>query len=316
MPDTMRGRRIDALAAESGAMPMAVEFMNNLVVGIGCIGVLMFPAGPTRWRLPATIEALHDVPAQSVQGSQQLRGVLYVSGGRSFTIAKGQRFSMVKVYDEGECRIKFENTEYDVSSCPWLDGFRDHQEDVFKVVSGRQGGELPAVATADAVGQNWEQADATTVRLKPAAFADLSPPVRESLERRGCVVPQSYSNKIPHNVVRGRFTSRTELDIAVLCSRNRASSILVFRGGSTAAVTELAQRPDANFLQVVGPGGLVGYSRALAIAEPKYILEHQRQEGSTVTLPDHDGINDIFLEKASVVWYWSGGRWLQLSGAD
>jgi hypothetical protein len=123
-------------------MPVAAKFMNNLIVGTGCIAVLVLPAGPTRWRLPATIEALQDVPAQSVEGSHQLRGVLYVSGGRSFTITKGHRFSMVKVYDEGECRIKFENREYDVSSCPWLDGFRDHQEDVFKVVSGRRGGTL------------------------------------------------------------------------------------------------------------------------------------------------------------------------------
>jgi hypothetical protein len=176
---------------------------------------------------------------------------------------------------------------------------------------------VAAIATAHAGGQNWEQADATTVRLKPAAFVELSPQVRQSLERRGCVVPQSYSNKIPHNVVRGRFTSRTELDIAVLCSTNRASSILVFRGGSTAAVSELAQRPDADFLQVVGPGGLVGYSRALAIADPEYIRAHQRgQKGSTVSPPDHDGINDIFVEKASEIWYWSGERWLQLPGAD
>ena len=40
--------------------------------------------------------------------------------------------------DEGECRIKFEKMEYDVTPCPWLDGSIDHQEDVFKVVSGRQ----------------------------------------------------------------------------------------------------------------------------------------------------------------------------------
>jgi hypothetical protein len=117
---------------------MVVAFMNTFVVGIGCIGMLILPAGQTSWRLPATIEALQDVPAQSVEPPHQLRGVLYVSGGRSFTIAKGQRFLMVRVYGEGECRIKFENREYDVSSCPWLDGFTDHQEDVFKVVSGRR----------------------------------------------------------------------------------------------------------------------------------------------------------------------------------
>jgi hypothetical protein len=117
--------------------------VNKLVVGICSIGVLVVPAGRTEWRLPATIEALRDVPTHSVQPPRQSRGILYVSGKRSFTIRKGQRFLMVKVFDEGECRIKFENREYDVSSCPWLDGFSDHQEDVFKVVSGRRGGKLP-----------------------------------------------------------------------------------------------------------------------------------------------------------------------------
>ena len=42
---------------------------------------------------------------------------------------------MIKIYSEGECRIRFEKKEYDVSSCPWLDGFSDHQTDIFKVIS-------------------------------------------------------------------------------------------------------------------------------------------------------------------------------------
>ena len=39
---------------------------------------------------------------------------------------------MVKIYDEGGCRIEFEKRRYDVSSCPRLDGFTDHQRDVFR----------------------------------------------------------------------------------------------------------------------------------------------------------------------------------------
>jgi hypothetical protein len=95
--------------------------------------------GQTKWGLPATIEALKDVPAEAVETQGQRRGVLYVSGGKPFTIKKGQRFLMVEVYDEGECRIQFHDKQYDVSSCPWMDGFTDHQGDVFRVVAGRQG---------------------------------------------------------------------------------------------------------------------------------------------------------------------------------
>jgi hypothetical protein len=82
-------------------------------------------------------------------------------------------------------------------------------------------------------------------------------------------------------------------------------------------VAELAKRPDADFLQVVASGGVVGYSRFLGVASPRYIQEHHdRAEGPIPSRLDHDGINDIFVGKASVVWYWSGERWLQLAGAD
>ncbi len=89
------------------------------------------------WRLPATIETLADVEARPGEPPAQARGVLYVSGRRTFTIPKGRRFLMTAIAAEGECRIEFETHQYDVSSCPWLDGFADHQVDFFKVVSGR-----------------------------------------------------------------------------------------------------------------------------------------------------------------------------------
>ena len=167
------------------------------------------------------------------------------------------------------------------------------------------------------IGQDWERANAETVRLKPAAFSELPVAVRQELERRGCEVPQTFSNKAPHNIVRGRFTNAAQMDIAVLCSKEWFTAVLVFRGGSTAAVAELARRPDADFLQVVGSGGVVGYSRALGVANPKYIREHSaRYRGPKPPPLDHEGINDIFVEKASVVWYWYDGRWLEIQGAD
>lgn len=168
-----------------------------------------------------------------------------------------------------------------------------------------------------AMGQDWKQADAATVRLKPAGFPDLPAEVRRDLERRGCTVPQSFSTKVPHNVVRGRFTSAAQMDIAVLCSKERVSSILVFRGGSPASVAELARRPDADFLQVVASGGVVGYSRELDAADARFIHDHaDRYQGPKPPPLDHDGIDDGFVGKASVIWYWYGGRWLQLQGAD
>jgi hypothetical protein len=109
-----------------------------ICIALGSLTVHQSTAG---WLLPATIEARQDVPVRLNNTAKQQRGVLYIAGSTSFepfTIKKGQRFQMLAVLREGECRIRFEKNEYLVTSCPWVDGFTDHQTDVFKVVSGRK----------------------------------------------------------------------------------------------------------------------------------------------------------------------------------
>ena len=123
--------------------------------------------------------------------------------------------------------------------------------------------------------QDWEQADRSTRRLLPAVFVDLPAPVRSELERRGCTVPQPFTSTRPANVIKGRFTSANQTDWAVLCSRQRASSILVFRGGA-APVIEIASEPDVNSLQTVDGKGSIGYSRAIAVANRRYIQDHSK----------------------------------------
>jgi hypothetical protein len=124
-------------------------------------------------------------------------------------------------------------------------------------------------------------------------------------------------NGSPHNVVRGRFTSAEQLDTAVLCSTSRASSILVYPSGALVGVRELAQQPDRDYLQIVDVDGVIGFSRSLSVATPQYIRrQHERYGGPTPPALEHDGIDDGFLEKASVVWYWHQERWLRLQGAD
>jgi len=164
---------------------------------------------------------------------------------------------------------------------------------------------------------DFAKADADTVRLPPAAFPDLPAPVRADLERRGCTVPQPFVRRSsPQNVVRGRFLSPVSRDIAVLCSKTKRSAILVYRGGTAPAAAALADLPDANFLQVVDGAGAIGFSRALSAATPQRITHHGAREPPAALSTDHDGIEDAFLEKSSSIWYWSGGKWLELPGAD
>jgi hypothetical protein len=164
--------------------------------------------------------------------------------------------------------------------------------------------------------QDPGRADAAMVRLPPSRMPSLSKGIQRALERRRCRIPQSFADPKPHNVIRGRFTSSSRLDVAVLCSRERVSSILVFRGGSPSSVAEIAKEPDATFAQNVG-GNEVAYSRVLGVASSKYIRQMQAQYGGPrPPRVDHEGIDDAFFDKGSVVWYWSNGRWLQLAGSD
>lgn len=86
-------------------------------------------------RLPLTIEIKQDVQVRNNYEIPEHRGVLYLEDAKTaaFQIKKGQHFQMVRIGKEGSCRIRFENKEYGLRSCPWLDGFRDHQADIFSV---------------------------------------------------------------------------------------------------------------------------------------------------------------------------------------
>jgi len=162
----------------------------------------------------------------------------------------------------------------------------------------------------------WQIADEATLRLKPAAFSQLPVNIVSFLQKRSCTVPQIFGESTPHNVIRGQFARSGQFDWAVLCSRSRVSSILVFWNGSTKSVAEIARSDDKSFLQGIG-GENIGFSRAIDVVDKDYILEHYREYGGRKPPQiKHQGINDAFVEKASSVHYFYRKRWLELQGAD
>jgi hypothetical protein len=61
----------------------------------------------------------------------------------------------------------------------------------------------------------------------------------------------------------------------------------------------------------------LGYSRAISAVGKNHILDYYKAYGGTEPPPiEHQGINDAFAEKASVVRYFYRGKWLELQGAD
>ena len=86
-----------------------------------------------------TIELLQDVEVTQESPVHLSRGKLYLDdrNAKPFRLRQAQRFVMIRKGSEGSCRIRFEDTEYGLSSCPWMEGFTDHQTDIFRVVAGK-----------------------------------------------------------------------------------------------------------------------------------------------------------------------------------
>lgn len=153
-------------------------------------------------------------------------------------------------------------------------------------------------------------------RLRVEDYPDLPSSVAAVLERRHCTIPQPNKEGPPRNVIRGEFFGKNEKGWAVLCSTGGKSSIEVFRNDYDNRPDEIATSPDNRFLIDTGQGSTV-YSREISAVDRKFILRHYTAYGGPRPPPiDHNGIDDAFLEKASITWYWYNGKWMQLQGAD
>jgi hypothetical protein len=164
--------------------------------------------------------------------------------------------------------------------------------------------------------RKFDEAARSIKKLPPASFPQLPGPVVRDLQRRGCTIPQESFTKNPHNVIQGEFSKRGQTDWAVLCSVKGVSTILVFWNGSAKNPASVALMADRNFLQGI-TASEVGFSRSISAVGKEFILGHYQAYGGPTPPPmEHEGIDDAFLEKASVTWYWYRGKWFKLTGAD
>jgi hypothetical protein len=141
---------------------------------------------------------------------------------------------------------------------------------------------------------------------------DVPAAVRHELARRGCTIPEATFDRGGRNVIRGNFFG-TGTDWAVLCSRDGASSILVFQGAVVRS--DMFRRIDTDFLQGNGRGEQV-FSRAITTLSPKLIQESERQDELKGPVATHDGISDAFQGKMSDAWYWYRGKWIAVGHWD
>jgi len=153
-------------------------------------------------------------------------------------------------------------------------------------------------------------------RLSPSSFTDVPNRVLQWLRKQGCLIPQAQDVPTPNNLISGEFAARGQKDWAALCSRNGSSAVVVLWGGNSRCDSVLAEADDSWSMQGDGRGKFV-YSRMIAPIGKQQILEHQKAYGGKVpSVLDHQGIDAIFVGKASVTRYCHHGKWLALQGAD
>src|SRR5439155_9650041 len=147
------------------------------------------------------------------------------------------------------------------------------------------------------------QNPARIVRLSPTAVRELPANLARELQHRGCTIPQEQYSRKTNNVIRGEFEKRGQKDWAVLCSIKGVSTILVFWNGSEKNPAAIAPLEDRIYIQGFKKDQF-SYSRGIRTVAKDFILRHHDTYGGPKLPPiNHQGIDDMFVGKASVVWY-------------
>ena len=150
--------------------------------------------------------------------------------------------------------------------------------------------------------------------LPPASFTEVPAAIRSDLQRRHCLIPQTYEARTPENVIHGAFREKGSSDWAALCSQNGTSTLLIYWDGSATKPAETAAQLDTDTADPHNETNLLGYARGIDPATPKSINEILANKPYGPF--DHDGIRDAHIEKSSVIHYFKNGTWMTLAGTE
>jgi hypothetical protein len=153
-------------------------------------------------------------------------------------------------------------------------------------------------------------------RLPVNSFPELPEPIAAELNRRGCLIPQTYEAHHPENVVRARLEQASSLDWAVLCSAHGTVQLLIFFGSAaTVAPTVLATAQEKDRLQVRIGRGTMGFNWGIDQATPVQLHEAQAGMEPRPWLK-HDALADSIVDHKTVYHFYDKGAWTVLETAN
>ena len=150
--------------------------------------------------------------------------------------------------------------------------------------------------------------------LPPSSFTEIPAPIRRDLEKRRCLIPQTYQARTPENAIHGSFRESGSTDWAVLCSQNGTSTLLIYWGDSSGKPAEIAAQLDIDTADPHNETNLLGYARGLDPASPNSIRDTLANKPYGPF--DHDGIKDSHIEKSALIHYFKDGTWMTLQASE
>jgi len=148
--------------------------------------------------------------------------------------------------------------------------------------------------------------------LPVSSFPELPAAVVDLLNRRGCLIPQTYQAHRPENVVHASFERPGSSDWAVLCSVQGTVSLLVFFSGNPAQPAQLTSMPETKRLQSHAASDVLGFNWGIDPASPQQIRDAQIGLAPRPAKLDHDALADSVVDHKTVYHFYAKTTWTLL----
>lgn len=153
-------------------------------------------------------------------------------------------------------------------------------------------------------------------RLPVSSFPALPASLAGLLNRRGCMIPQTYQAYGPENVVHASLERAGTSDWAVLCSSGGTVSLLVYFASAPTELHLLAAAPETERLQAHGSRGILGFDWGIDPASPQQVHDAQAGLDPRPPLVDHDALAETIINGETVYHFYSKNAWTELEMPD
>jgi hypothetical protein len=135
--------------------------------------------------------------------------------------------------------------------------------------------------------------------LPISSFPDLPAELAVLLNRRGCLIPQTYEAHQPENVI------HTSLERGTV-------TLLVYFSSAPTSLLVLAAAPETERLQAHDSSGVLGFNWGIDPASPEQIRTAQIGLLHRPALVDHDAVADTLVDHRTVYHFYLKTAWIVL----